>query len=1078
MGARDGLNTEGAMEGSGDAEWVRVANELLRRCHVNLRVRRLAECDANVFVAIYEATLGEKVPDSIAVPKSKEDDAHNVQSIIDSLALDYLQISLSHITGENVVNGHKDSIRNLLEIFDGLVDYLSEQVDEDSSQHSGDDDVLLSKEDLVVVHDALGEDLGPDRERGASRVEIGGAAIPDRAHPSANLSLPSWDVDGTESTAELIRLGETAHSFTVRTENQAAMDQVSVSSVDLVPDREKRDLNLTQTIHGPEHRVPASGLFQAGRSDSLSSLSEHTISTHLALPPSIKAVWMEEPMPGTAAGLLGTMQVAARPREPLEEDAAASPTHDRAGSSPRHVGVHPRYSWVADPLAGSAVPLRPPLQLEDPGFSRRVGDGTSTSPRDGLDSSAERKDAESQTDLQEEARATSPKSCVCEDRARTGDDSTSRDRQQNASRDESLRTDDVSGTRRSLAFGTRLGEAIAATDNRRPPTSALPTMTKALYDAGELRDAKGGKGSPCPSRRRLFDGDALPVSETLSRRRAKNLESERELREMSDCLSHRLEQLDRALRMATGATCGRAGDPALPRGDEEEEVFSRHSDSAVDYSPARPVTAPRGGRSTVATATPRARPHSTSPPRKLSPRRLSPQGPPPLLEEVLQLARPAPMRRVRWELRQEGELQRLKAQVVKRAYEEELKDARVREGLRLETDRRKLTEMEDEYKENVRARVPLTPQARRVYAPRRAPGSAPTTPSRKHRRQPPGSGYGSRSATGYGSGSGSGTGTPVKTARPPHRGGAGGAASPAASSPWRQGKSRLRSVSLSPAQGGLLRPRRPSPLRVKENDLLPVLLAEFPHLHISPHTLNRMWHQQCQQMDRLTRIAARPDRSHAKLQSELEEAQRKHDLLVAIIKKEQEHNQRLREVRERVRQQKASESRRREQREQVARARHYYSRYHLQQRARMLRERTREERVFRQLFEEGLEIQKERLSELRSYARDKHDEQRQRQRDELQSVENYYKDQFAMLADTVSQERRDMQVREKAQGKAVHKLRRELRGKMERDIQELQELLARDDAVAHFREVEADRVRRQLQVATFTYAQEHAASSP
>uniref|UniRef100_S4RYA2 DUF5745 domain-containing protein n=1 Tax=Petromyzon marinus TaxID=7757 RepID=S4RYA2_PETMA len=193
------------------AEWVRVANELLRRCHVNLRVRRLAECDANVFVAIYEATLGEKVPDSIAVPKSKEDDAHNVQSIIDSLALDYLQISLSHITGENVVNGHKDSIRNLLEIFDGLVDYLSEQVDEDSSQHS---ETYNPKKNQDNVRSYVSRRLLP-----RSHDDLKSSCLnsrTSRAHPSANLSLPSWDVDGTESTAELIRLGETAHSFTVR----------------------------------------------------------------------------------------------------------------------------------------------------------------------------------------------------------------------------------------------------------------------------------------------------------------------------------------------------------------------------------------------------------------------------------------------------------------------------------------------------------------------------------------------------------------------------------------------------------------------------------------------------------------------------------------------------------------------------------------------------------------------------------------------------------------------------------------------------------------------------------------------
>ena len=40
--------------------------------------------------------------DYIAAPGSQEDDIHNIQSVIDSLALDYLQISLSHITGRQL----------------------------------------------------------------------------------------------------------------------------------------------------------------------------------------------------------------------------------------------------------------------------------------------------------------------------------------------------------------------------------------------------------------------------------------------------------------------------------------------------------------------------------------------------------------------------------------------------------------------------------------------------------------------------------------------------------------------------------------------------------------------------------------------------------------------------------------------------------------------------------------------------------------------------------------------------------------------------------------------------------------
>lgn len=44
------------------ADWVDVANDLLSKCHINLRLRKLTDCDANVFIALYENILGEKVP--------------------------------------------------------------------------------------------------------------------------------------------------------------------------------------------------------------------------------------------------------------------------------------------------------------------------------------------------------------------------------------------------------------------------------------------------------------------------------------------------------------------------------------------------------------------------------------------------------------------------------------------------------------------------------------------------------------------------------------------------------------------------------------------------------------------------------------------------------------------------------------------------------------------------------------------------------------------------------------------------------------------------------------------------------
>lgn len=55
--------------------------------------------------------------------------------------------------------------------------------------------------------------------------------------------------------------------------------------------------------------------------------------------------------------------------------------------------------------------------------------------------------------------------------------------------------------------------------------------------------------------------------------------------------------------------------------------------------------------------------------------------------------------------------------------------------------------------------------------------------------------------------------------------------------------------------------------------------------------------------------------------------------------------------------------------------------------------------IFKNLFEEGLEIQKQRLKDLRVYAQEKRDEQRREHQIELESLENYYKDQVKLHLD-------------------------------------------------------------------------------
>ena len=67
------------------------------------------------------------------------------------------------------------------------------------------------------------------------------------------------------------------------------------------------------------------------------------------------------------------------------------------------------------------------------------------------------------------------------------------------------------------------------------------------------------------------------------------------------------------------------------------------------------------------------------------------------------------------------------------------------------------------------------------------------------------------------------------------------------------------------------------------------------------------------------------------------------------------------------------------------------------------------------MFEEGLEIQKHRLTELRKYARDKRKVLQNHQKNQIESLENYYKDQFDVLAENLQQEKRDLTIRDRAQ---------------------------------------------------------------
>ncbi|XP_053231281.1 centrosomal protein of 95 kDa isoform X2 [Podarcis raffonei] len=879
------------------SEWVNVANDLLTKCNIDLHVSNLSDCGAKVFIHLYESILGERVPDVIATPLCPEDDAHNVQAVIDSLALDYLQISLSHITGENIVRGNKESIRNLLEIFDGLLEYLTEEISETASQNG---DLNQRAEDEVQTT-GLEEEEG-----GVHDVPVPSLTLPSASGSSrsSEIDIPSYEVDGSESTSELIKLGDTAYLFSLRNEELPT----------------ERD--ISKKITKPEDLVAFGG------------------------PSSGRRALVRETQ-GTAKSALSSKEQlcsnAKKLGEPIRPAIPLQPPFQPSASRP---------SYLTERGAGSSGRRSPPpakpcrLASSDP--AEPLGEESGTLSSDILSlstiTSAVDNEPASETGVNEEA-------------------------------DEPVLEDTIDDA------GKERNENVPYTPASCFEKDRLPQFATKQSTRPKQRNLLPGK-----SQKERSITDSL-AEEASSHQTAKEKLSEQELKEMSDKLSRRMNELEGMLKHALGEQSKEEEEES----SADEDNLSQHSDSIMDYRRRKPeLGVLRFGR-----APSRRRSLSASPPP--SSHHLTPESGGALWKDVR-----GPMGRMRDRVQKEKDQRKLRAKLLTKAYEDELRAYEARERFELAELKAKAKEIEQKYKEKLFKEPPRASQAAKIYSRKNGP--------------------------------------------------------------------RNPKLSQWISRGGFAKPKKAAPMKVKENDLLPLLLEDFPHLHISRPVMNKMWHQQLAQIDHLKSTGSK---NKFKLQSEALETLKRHELLVDLIKKEQAHNRRLQELKQHINRQKCAQNKMKERRQQIVRAKKYYQDYRVQLRAKMMRARTREERIFKNLFEEGLEIQKQRLHELRSYAKDKRAEQKREHQAELEAMECYYKDQFSMLAEAVSEERREIQTREKAQATTLNKVKRELRSKMEKEIKELQDMITRDDDDSFFRELEADRLKTRLLVASFQYSKNY-----
>uniref|UniRef100_A0A8D2GU61 Centrosomal protein 95 n=1 Tax=Urocitellus parryii TaxID=9999 RepID=A0A8D2GU61_UROPR len=726
------------------AEWVTIANNLLFKCHIHLRIHTLEDCDSNVFIALYQSILGEKVPDLIAIPKSQEDDAHNVQAVIDSLALDYLQVSLSHITA------------------------------------------------VLCMSSSSPEALGP-----------------------------SWDEDEAESTGEIIRLGDTAHTFSLR--SNGAQSPVHKQSKKMSP-------------------------------SPVAKLQEDMLN-----PPSSSFLFKD--------------------RTSFVED-METPS----------VSMVPSARKLGEPIR-AAIPLHPPYHPSEPRAPCPIGK-------------------------------------------------------------EYLRASHFSPAGNSSGEHTAFSEP----DDRVTLTSKLPDNSEQEAYPTRVPSPRTRK---IPKGKRSENRAAVSSWDSPSPQRSRKRLTEQELHVVSEKLSQRLCELDWMLKSALG---DRIKEKTVYEEDiinkemanGNEETLSQHSDSIMEYEPKklRPGF-PKHKK-------PPYRSHSLSP-------------------SPVNKHKQFQIERRRQRKPKETDIRHFQAKALTEAFERELRRNKIQDNI----GSQRINEEEEE-EETV-------------------------------------------------------------------------------------GKKKSFIQELPNIVSGFQRPNKAAPMKVNEHSLLPLMLEQFPFLYVSGPTLSKMWKQQIAHVEQLNKEAHRDSRSKKKLQDEIEEALRRHEILTSLVKKEYEHNKRLQDFKDCIYRQRLTQSKIKENRQQIIRARKYYDDYRVQLRAKMMRMRTREEMIFKKLFEEGLQIQKQRLQDLRNYAKEKRDEEKRQHQNELDSMENYYKDQFSLLAEAISQERQELKAREKFQAQTLHKVKRELRSKMEKEIQQLQNMITQNDDDAFFRELEAERFRARLQLASLQY---------
>ncbi|KAL4227155.1 Centrosomal protein of 95 kDa [Mactra antiquata] len=883
-------------------------NTLLDQLHVTDKIKTVADIGAGVFVTLFEGLCGEQLPGIIRASSTREDEIHNLQTVIDSLAGEVLHTSLTHISGADIIDGNREAINNLTEIFSGLLEYMLNKIESDVSIDNEDDEQDLTTEDPDLITSAqIDEILDAElrRERlvhEASGIKNGGPTArwveeperrkTDKQQDDIDLTVEDLTLapnkDSIDTTADLIRESEEIERRLI--EERKILEATRLQKERLSGRRDARDNEKPSRDDKPP-KPQSSKSQENGRKSPVTEKPEST------------------------EGIVKDRESRADIIRRLEND--------------------PRYKYMLPP---SVSETQRDDDEDDETFKhlQNMVEETAAMARAAVDCSPSR--AKSMLETLETVN--SHRMAVASGKSPTKSDLLSR---QTRSR------------RDAANVKTRTNKRVSPSARRVSPkpcellsdTELTPSKAKrkvSFLVERSLTDSSPSTGQPSPLRGRTSDRVTrrTPSGSYLS---FQDMSSDKENTSYED-----------RLRKQYHDALGDLSDEGSPDRFKKAAEYRRNKYSELSSRPRALYT----------------------------------------LGDTQKM------------VQQEKHTGKKKIGFLQKIYREDLDELLDEADYLMTKNRQAAKDMEKEYQKKILTGVKSKPNEEK-----KGPSVLKKT---------------------------------TKKIQP---------------------KAVSSKVKKTSSSGSLMKPQKKTLTIKDDEDILPMLLEEFPHLHLSLHTWHELWRKGIHQIEQITRAHQEVRRKKSHAQNQLEEAEKRQEILVNIMKKELEHSQRLKEIKDRQASAITSRNKIHERRMQSARSRHYYDEYQVRMRSKMLKRRTREEMVFKKLFKDGLEIQKERIKELRKYAKEQRESQAKAQRNEIESMENYYRDQFQMLAENISKEKKELNVREKAQQKALGTMKKDLRKKMEHEIQYLQEQLVRDDDDTYFRQLDADRVIHDLKMAKY-----------